>query len=74
MPDCGIFEEAEARPQDGPEKNNKKSLSNTYAVSSGNPLKLRDLVQKFEDVSGQHISVKWGAVLTVYVKLCGLGV
>ncbi|MCF2584140.1 NAD-dependent epimerase/dehydratase family protein [Mitsuokella multacida] len=40
--------------------NNKKSLSNTYAVSSGNPLKLRDLVQKFEDVSGRHISVKWG--------------
>lgn len=38
----------------------RKLASNTYAVSSGNPLKLRDLVQKFEEVSERHVCVKWG--------------
>lgn len=32
-----------------------------YAVSSENPLRLKDLVQIFEKVSGQKLPIEWGA-------------
>lgn len=33
----------------------------TYAVSSGNPIPLKELVQQYAVVSGQTIAVNWGA-------------
>jgi len=31
-----------------------------YAVSSGEPLRLRDIVTLYEEVSGTHLSIHWG--------------
>jgi nucleoside-diphosphate-sugar epimerase len=31
-----------------------------YAVSSGNPLKLRELVSRYQKVTGKNILIKWG--------------
>jgi nucleoside-diphosphate-sugar epimerase len=33
----------------------------TYAVSSGSPLKLRDLVSEYCRITGMKIEIKWGA-------------
>lgn len=38
----------------------KQLEQNTYAISSGKPLKLRNLVKIFEEILGKHISIKWG--------------
>ena len=35
-------------------------LCGTYGVSSGNPIKLRDVVKIFERVSGKKVSIDWG--------------
>ncbi len=31
-----------------------------YAISSGNPIKLRDLVNLFQEISGKHLEIIWG--------------
>ena len=35
-------------------------LCGTYGVSSGNPIRLRDLAKIFENVSGKKLSIEWG--------------
>lgn len=40
-------------------RNNAKKYEE-YAVSSGNPLKLRDLVKKYEEVIGKKLPIEWG--------------
>lgn len=40
--------------------NNNVRKYEEYAVSSGNPIKLRDLVKKFEEVIGKKLPIEWG--------------
>ena len=35
-------------------------LCGTYGVSSGNPIKLREVVKTFEKVSGKKLNIEWG--------------
>lgn len=39
----------------------RKGEHETFAVRSGNPIKLRDLVRLFSEASGRDIPVRWGA-------------
>lgn len=40
--------------------NNNAKKYEEYAISSGNPLKLRDLVKKYEEVIGKKLPIEWG--------------
>lgn len=41
-------------------KNKSDINQESYVVSSGNPIKLKDLVQIFEKVSAKKLNIKWG--------------
>lgn len=40
---------------------NKLGRHETYAVTSGKPVKLRDLVETYSRITGQPLAVEWGA-------------
>lgn len=40
--------------------NNKVDKYEEYSVSSGNPIKLKDLVEIYQQVIGRRLSIKWG--------------
>lgn len=41
-------------------KNRPNITQESYAVTSSNPIKLKDLVRIFEKVSGKKLNIKWG--------------
>jgi len=38
----------------------KKECFGTFAVTSGNPIKLKELVEKYEEVLGKKLNINWG--------------